>query len=115
MTVDVVRDVFVKDAYGGETATPGAVYSGLTATFNYYKKDSLSRFEGQGSGATIGPGVLTRTIGVVIFDPKPDNVTIRDNDRIVPNPAVAGVPAALGVIGVRAYEFSLQLDVEDVS
>lgn len=114
--VDVQRDVFARDIYGGEVATPGSVYTGLSATFNYYQASSQraerNRFES--ISQIRGPGVLTRTVGVVIFDPAPSGVTIQVNDRIVANPAVAGVPT-LSVIAVRTYEVTLQLDVEAVT
>ena len=114
--VDVSRDTFAADIYGGEVGTPGAIYSGLSATFNYIpRRTREERFERAGDGRSGGPGVQTRTTGIVIFDPKPSGVTILVNDRIVANPAVAGVPSSLQVTGVRIYEVTLQLDVEDVS
>lgn len=113
--VDVVRDSQAPDIYGGSVATPGTIYSGLTATFNYYKRNSETRFERGGEGRAGGLGVMTRTEGVVIFDPKPSGVTILVNDRIVANPAVSGVPSALQVNSVRTYEVSLQADVEVVA
>jgi hypothetical protein len=115
MLVDVSRDAFAADVYGGEIGTPGAVYSGLTATFNYIpRRNRTERFEKAGEGRAGGLGVQTRTLGVVIFDPKPSGVTIIVNDKIVANPTVAGVPSVLHVIGVRTYEVTLQLDVEQI-
>jgi hypothetical protein len=117
ITVDVQRDTAAADAYGGKTLTSATIYTGLSATFNYYPsrggRAERERFE---SLAQIrGPGVQTRTQGVVIFDPKPSGVTVANSDRIAPNPAVHGVPAALNVIAVREYEFTLQVDVEAVA
>lgn len=114
ITVDIRRDAAATDAYYGETLTPGTVYSGLNATFNYPSLRSREeRFEATSGGGLIGPGVQTKTRGIVIFDPKP-SVTVAINDHVIPNPAVHGVPADLLVVGVREYEFTLQLDVYEI-
>lgn len=116
-TCDIERDVTAIDDYGGETAVSGIVYSGLSVTFNYFTGGGRQRGEKQRFEATSqirGPGLETRTLGVVIFDPKPDGVVILVDDRIVPNPAVTGIPASLEVLEIRTYEYTLQLDVESV-
>lgn len=107
---DISRDTVTADAYGGETAVAANIYTGRSATFNYYTSRAQDRFES--TTQIRGPGVQTRTRGVVIFDPKPDSMSILINDRVVASPAVTGVPSSLAVIGVRTYEKTLQLDVE---
>lgn len=110
-TFNVSRDTVTDDVHGGETTVAANAYTGLSGTFNFYVKDSTFRYESQGGGET-GPGVQSRNIGVVIMDPKPDNVTFLINDRVVVTSSGSGVPAALAVTGIRVYEVSLQLDVE---
>lgn len=115
ITADVERDLETPDAYGGEKTTAALVYTGLTCTFNYLHRLSREeRFESTSVGGIRGPGVRTRTAGTVFFErgQLPAGIDIHVNDRIRPNPAVQGLPVAFGVIGVRTYETSLQLDVE---
>lgn len=111
-TFRVERDTVTDDVYGGETVVAANVYTGLTGTFNFYRKDSTRRFESGGGTGERGPGVQTQDIGVVIMDPKPTNTTILINDRIVASSSGSGVPGNLAVIGVREYEVTLQLDAE---
>lgn len=114
-TSDIKRDTPTPTAGGGETQAESTPYSGLRCTFNYKQPKQERVALAASSRQAIGPGARTVTSGVVIFDPKPSGVTILVDDRVVPNPAVAGVPSALDVVGVRTYETTLQLDVEAVA
>lgn len=117
ITVNIERPVITQDAGGGETRTYSTVYSGLSMTVHFPDKDSLTREE-TGSGASSGPGTLTRSDRVLFLDPWAGTQVIRVDDVVVPSPAVAWLPARLRVVGVRPYEDGafgeLQLDVEDV-
>lgn len=126
ITVDVVRDEVTEDEGGGEDTAPVPVLTGLTVTISYPDKSALMRYE-RGAGPTSGPGPLTRSDRVVFYEPWDGSVLIDgDTDiqqmtdaRIVPNPPVSWLPAAMNVVGVRGYEDGsrgqLQLDVEDVT
>jgi hypothetical protein len=114
-TCDIQRDTVTVNAVGGEAVVSATIYTGLSATYNYYptRGGRAERERMESMNNRDGPGLQTRTQAVVIFDPKP-SVDMRFNDRVVPNPAVHGIPASVLVIGIRNYEVTLQLDVESV-
>lgn len=104
VTVDIIRDAEVDDDYGGVTAAEYYAYRSLPATINYPTPRAVERSESTGAG---GPGVRTQTRGIVKFEPKPE-ATVLVNDRVY----VQETAERHLVIGVRSYEYTLQLDVE---
>jgi hypothetical protein len=106
VTVNVERDTETDDGYGGVTASSVTVYSALQAWLNYSTAQANIRAEA-GAATAQGPGVVTRYLGVVKFEPKPA-ITVRENDRVY----VPATGERHKVVGVRSYEFTLQLDVE---
>lgn len=108
ITVDIQRDVITADAFGGETAVSSTVYSGLSVTIGYPSKNAVQRFEPQ-------PGAQTKSDRVVFLDDWDGTVALLVNDRVVPNPAIATLPASFNVIAVRPYDGQVQWDVEDVA
>jgi hypothetical protein len=109
ITVDIARQQGDLDAYGGKSDAWTTKYSDLPALFNYPARVAVSRYE-SGPGGASGPGVTTRTTGIIVFEPIPANTTILVNDRV----SIDGGDK-YKVIGVRTYEYTLQLDVERIS
>lgn len=109
VSVRIERDVEVDDGYGGVSIVPVIVYGDLQATINYpAQRPDLRAEAGAGGGA--GPGVATRYLGLVTFEPKPDAL-ILVNDRILDTSA-GERHKVVSVRGASRYEFTLQLDVE---
>lgn len=108
VTVDIYRKPGTEDPYGGETGTATAVYTNLQAWVNYPQKQAVDRSESVTTqGAMAGPGVETRTKGVCKFEPIPLNVTIRVNDEVRVHSGDNWL-----VVGVRTYEYTLQLNMD---
>lgn len=105
VTVTIERDTETDDGYGGVTAVSADLYTGLSGYLNFKTAGRTQRSESTGQG---GPGVETLYRGLLKFEPIPASTTIRINDRVY----VPVTGERWKVVGVRAYEYTLQLDIE---
>lgn len=106
VTVDIERDIEIDDAYGGVTVVPQTLYVGLIAWVNFANRRPNERSESTQQHGAAGPGVVTRTRAFAKFEPRP-NIDTKVNDRLV----VHGGDSWL-VVGIRPYEYTLQLDLD---
>lgn len=109
VTISIERDTEADDAYGGVTLTPVTVYADLAAWMNYTSRTPNLRSESGQKGA-VGPGVVTRMLGLCKFEPVPPGVTIQTNDRVVTSDGARW----LVITPPRVYEYTLQLDLERI-